>query len=90
MHRVRALFRWAAGEELYPGESLASLKRRERQLKVNVEGFADSARRAMGGLRSRAIDAGEVDPDWSVVDGLKGATKKLRIALERGPEEQYG
>ena len=25
IHRVRALFRWAAGEELYPGESLAAL-----------------------------------------------------------------
>ena len=25
VHRVRAMFRWAAGEELYPGEALASL-----------------------------------------------------------------
>lgn len=25
IHRVRAMFRWAAGEELYPGESLAAL-----------------------------------------------------------------
>ena len=25
VHRIRAMFRWAAGEELYPGESLAAL-----------------------------------------------------------------
>ena len=25
VHRIRAMFRWAAGEELYPGEALASL-----------------------------------------------------------------
>ena len=25
VHRVRAMFRWAAGEELYPGQALASL-----------------------------------------------------------------
>ena len=67
----------------------ALLERRDRRLLQGVERFEAAARRAMAGLRSRAIDAGEIAPDWSVVDDLQGATKKLRFTIEHGPEEQW-
>lgn len=37
VHRIRAMFRWAAGEELYPGEALASLAAVEALAKGRTE-----------------------------------------------------
>ena len=63
----------------------ASLERCNPRLRDAAKMFASSARHAMNGLRSRAVDAGEADPDWRVVDNFKRAVGGLVDALGTSP-----